>query len=166
MFNCPICQTGYLYEDTATMCAVRKVDDRLKAQKGDKVLITRYYGDEYARDGKAGLVRLWSESYIRDRRIVPISGIAWSEGQRHIVEYKIGDIDKEFFERFPQFADLWETGNPSVLGPKHHWTAGCDLTWFPLDHCAGTWEEKVRSMCYGPENEETIAKLRAEGYPV
>lgn len=164
MFKCPVCKTEYTHQDLAKHCAERGLDDTLNAQVGENVLETRWVGDDYARPPlKPGIRLLWKWTYVRDKRIVPFSLIKpdFSGRHHHVAEYKIGDVNKELLQLYPEYADRWEEYASGILlgaaiGPYHYWSR----------QMVTEWPRSVIGRCHGEYTKEMLDKLRSEGYSV
>lgn len=171
MFICSVCNTAYCYPDLAEECQKLPLADSLNAEIGEKIIRTRYYGDDYAQPPKkAGLLRLYEWTYVRDKRIVPFSNITW-DTDMHVAEYKIGDIKSNYLKipGFEKYADCWEQeasgkNAGSIFGPFHYWSK--KLVESEKFFSEKKWPDGVISMCEGEISEELLEKFRQEGYPI
>lgn len=171
-FPCRYCGTVYQWSDLRDACEGNEyfrdepyryvVLDLLGLEVGDKVLKTRYVGEDYPPDGfKCGVKLVWSYVSIRDKRIIP--GVFHYNGSKylHSVQYRVEAED-------PIIGYHWDVGDDFggysvgvALGPRHLWTKESCKN----DNFADNFEEYIKNQyCYGEDTPETLQKLVDEGY--
>lgn len=178
-FKCRYCGTVYPYSDLRDMCEGRPyykewrehpnpVLDELRAEVGEKVLVTIYVGDTWAQPPKkAGLHLLYSWEEVREKRIIPLKEAIFSIYDKtehpfpHFTEYRIGPKSEVL-------DDDWDvTKGPCgltvgcAIGPRHVWSK--DLVENALHE---KWPNYIVERCFGENTKEVRQELKNQGFDV
>lgn len=176
-FPCSICGTVYPYSDLRDMCEGKPyylkeepdprlaVLDKLKAEVGERVIVTQYHGEDYAPAGyKQGIFLTYRWDVVRERRVVPPLYTGYNfmgKSFRHFAEYRIGEVSPGA----EIVGDYWDVmymgGSYSVgfaIGPRHVWSKAA------VEAEGNVWPDYVIKLCVGEKSVDLLRKKKEEGY--